>query len=353
MLAVAVLLPACASSPIKRDEEIIFFPSLASRRLDGDGWDVRIHGWIFEPERDSPLRKFMLAEFERHLELHPGEPERERFWHRAWPFLADNERGKVIPVRFGPFVSLTRPSAPNGHFYGITRLTDAQVDEIRASQTRDDDWLSFAAAPPPGDPRIFTGEVLLLGETGVSVVSDIDDTIKITHVGDTKELLRNTFLREFTPVPGMSTLYSRWAAAGAAFHYVSASPWQLSVPLREFMDERGFPRGSMHLKTFRAKVGHALSLSDSQVAFKTETIEAILRVYPRREFILVGDSGEQDPEAYGALARHHPTQIVRILIHNVTGETADGPRFCEAMKGVPPDHWRLFSDAEQVDARLP
>ena len=56
------------------------------------------------------------------------------------------------------------------------------------------------------------------------VISDIDDTVKITEVRDRHAMLRNTFLREFQPVPGMADFYQTLARSnGAAFHYTPHS----------------------------------------------------------------------------------------------------------------------------------
>ena len=93
----------------------------------------------------------------------------------------------------------------------------------------------------------------LIDERGVSVITDIDDTIKITAVTNRRELLMNTFLREFRAVSGMAELYRRWATGGAAFHYVSSSPWQLFSVLSEYTETEAFPAGSMHLRSFRLR----------------------------------------------------------------------------------------------------
>ena len=95
-----------------------------------------------------------------------------------------------------------------------------------------------------GDTRRFTGRVQLVEPQGRSVISDIDDTIKITGVGDPQAMLANTFLRPLRPVPGMATLYRQWADRGAVFHYVSASPWQLYAPLADFLAAEQFPAGT-------------------------------------------------------------------------------------------------------------
>eukprot|EP01047_Picozoa_sp_COSAG01_P063782 COSAG01_NODE_8328_length_2827_cov_4.134164_3_plen_199_part_00 len=67
-----------------------------------------------------------------------------------------------------------------------------------------------------------------------------------------RELIRNTFFREFVPVDGMAEIYRRWQHQFAAsFHFVSASPWQLQPELQDFARSQGFPPASYHLKSVR------------------------------------------------------------------------------------------------------
>jgi hypothetical protein len=68
-----------------------------------------------------------------------------------------------------------------------------------------------------------------------------------------RELIRNTFFREFVPVDGMAEVYRRWQHQFAAsFHFVSASPWQLQPELQDFARSQGFPPASYHLKSASA-----------------------------------------------------------------------------------------------------
>ncbi|NBW87480.1 MAG: DUF2183 domain-containing protein, partial [Planctomycetia bacterium] len=101
----------------------------------------------------------------------------------------------------------------------------------------------------------------------------------------------NTLLREFAAVPGMPETYRRWQEAGAAFHYVSASPWQLSESLCTFLGTAGLPAGSMHLKLFRLKDSTPLGRLPSRKRSKRRAIEQILGDFPGRRFLLVGGLG--------------------------------------------------------------
>jgi len=42
---------------IKKNEKVVFFPTAARRSEDGTGWDVPIHGWIYEPVTRDPARR--------------------------------------------------------------------------------------------------------------------------------------------------------------------------------------------------------------------------------------------------------------------------------------------------------
>jgi hypothetical protein len=63
-----------------------------------------------------------------------------------------------------------------------------------------------------------------------------------------------------------------------------------------------------------------------------------------RSLVLVGDSGEIDPEIYGSVARMYPKRIRRIFIRAVKGEKGTEDRFLKAFKDVPREKWMLFTD---------
>src|SRR5262249_24774087 len=139
-----------------------------------------------------------------------------------------------------------------------------------------------------GDERVFAGQISLVSSTGATVISDIDDTIKITNVRDRAATLRNTFLEPFPPVPGMVELYQNWARQGSVnFFYVSASPWQLFLPLRDFIRSNGFPAGAFYLKQVRWKDESLFNLFESPLKYKPQVIEPLMEKFRDRRFILV------------------------------------------------------------------
>jgi len=321
---------------LKSDEEILFYPSVAQRVKGSTNlWRTEIRGNVFEPEK----RRLMVAGFGEVMELKTDDmttAEAEVFGQRARLFLVDHERGKEIFVRLGTKEFSVGKSGADGRFGGEIIFTNA-VDP------------SFVAVLSSQDKREFRGRIFPLEAGGVSVISDIDDTIKITEVRDRKATLRNTFYREFQAVPGMAQFYRGITnEPNVSFHYISASPWQLYQPLATLVSSNGFPAGTFELKEFRWKDRSFFSLFSNPEKYKSGVIEPLLKRFPKRTFVLIGDSGERDPEIYGALARKFPDQILRILIRDVTSESAEAERYRRAFRDVPPEKWQSFREPSEI-----
>lgn len=344
MSLLMALLPLFASQ-LRSDETVVFYPAYARLDEDAAHWQFTVHGMICEPEGESWRRGLTAAGLRRLLGVERGTPEAATFDRRVRLFMVDHERGKEIAVRIGAREYPAGTSGPNGHFQAVIRLPAGEAGRLAGAEGR---WIEYEAITPKDDHRRFAGRVQLVGPKGLSIISDIDDTIKHTQVRDRREMLANTFLRPFSPVPGMAEVFREAAKAGAAVHYVSGSPWQLYEPLFEFCRREGFPEGSFHLKHFRLTDSSAANVLGSQEEYKAAHIRPILADFPGRRFIFVGDSGEQDPEVYGKLAREHPGQVAAIWVRNVTGEPAGAPRYQKAFEGIDKARWRVFDKAEEL-----
>jgi hypothetical protein len=333
---------------IRPDERVVFFPTCGSQEATSGRWQVSVHGWIFKPEMRSTRRVATLGLLRRLMRVRRGDPAEVLFQERAGHFLVDNERGKRLRVRFGGSEHALEKSATNGHFRGEV-MVEAEKAQ-RALEGRSDGWAGFEAVTVEGDARRFPGAAQLIEPNGWSVVSDIDDTVKESNVANRRQLIANTFLRPFEAVEGMPAVYRRWGAAGAKFHYVSASPWQLYEPLEQFFAEAGLPRGSFHLKTLQWRNRSLLAMGRRKQAAKLQAITGLLERFPKRRFVLVGDSGQLDPEVYGQIARRFPVQVAAIFIRNVSTGAGLSRRLGEAFTGVPRTSWRLYQEAAELEA---
>lgn len=330
-----------------------FYPTAAVQSTPRGEWQIDVRGRIYEPERN----RVTVAGLDvlRHLFGLEGltADEEKTFRERARLFLNESDEGRLIRVQIGKSLVRLDKSGEHGRLSGrFVAPPDAGDPPAAGMPPR---WIAVRAVMRDTDKRSFTGVIQLVEPEGVSVVSDIDDTIKISNVIDRRELARNTFARPFVAVAGMADLYAAWAKAapGIAFHYVSASPWQLYPPLEQFRQASGFPPGSFHLRELSLKRPNGFIAPDATRAHKFAEIEALIQRFPQRRFVLVGDSGEQDPEIYGEIARRYPKNVERILIRNVTSETQQSDRYRRAFEGVPAGGALVFNEPTSVTSALP
>lgn len=326
------------------DEELLFFPGYTFRDPKTGVPRAHIHAWVFEPEEGSAKRKVLLKFLGSQLGDELAENEKALLYARGAHLMADQEGGRLVAVNLdGAGVEIGRTDA-NGHAVKDVEIPSGAAKKPAGASRGKASWMEFQSHTKG---KSFRGKALVIPDEGVSVVSDIDDTIKISEVLDRRALLRNTFLLPFRAVPGMARLYASWLARGAVFHYVTGSPWQLYRPLGEFIASNGFPAGVFHMKKFGLR-SNLTALFDPADAVKIPAITALLERFPRHRFVLVGDSGERDPEIYGEIARRFPGRIIAIFIRNAGNERAGSPRLAAAFRGLGPLRCVLFDRAEEI-----
>jgi hypothetical protein len=334
---------------VSREEAVIFYPSYGYR-LDGN-WRLAIQGCVYHPRITWLRRKPMMGLIRRAMRVERGSA--DSFHRRMGQFLVNCSAGRMVGVRAGCDECQIGPSEVVGLIFGELTARADSLSLFRDPSTPHVAWTEFQAVLPGNDPREFRGRAQLLDPHGVSIISDVDDTIKHSNVPDRRDLFRNTFVRDFVAIPGMPELYQACAARGAAFHYVSASPWQLYEPLAEFWNLQGYPQGSFHLKRFRLReTANKMRKMSPQKAHKRAAIEPILAAYPQRQFLLVGDSGEQDPEVYAGLLRERPHQIAQVFIRSLRGRARDQARLDQTFADCPSDRWTMYEHPAEICAEM-
>lgn len=336
--------PACAAdvSSLAPGEALVLLPTAARKSSDGHQWLVPVHAWVYKPQ-NSRLRRGAIAELLKlryGLEVTPASA--PFFDTRINLLLADNQGGRKIVVDVAGTRAALPPTGANGH-------TQSHVPIPVTEATPEGAFVTIRALLPPTVPRAIEAKAHLVGPRGWSIISDIDDTVKITEVLDRRRMWEATFYKAFEAVDGMASAYSRLAHTATPVHYVSSTPWHLALPLLEFMNENGLPLSSITLKHFRLKDRTRLDILKPGRETKPPHIDTILKSYPERRFILIGDSGEDDPEVYAEALRRHPDQIAQIYIRNITGAKRDDPRFTRAFARLDAARWVLFSDPAEIE----
>ena len=170
-----------------------------------------------------------------------------------------------------------------------------------------------------------TGPIYWLDDTAeFGVISDIDDTILLTQATSLLSMMRTTLLE--SPASrlafhGVSTFYKGLHKHHNPFFYVSSSPWNLYTFLEDFMALNDIVNGPMYLRDFGIDKQKFIAGPHDQ--HKRNAIERILGTTGTLKFVLIGDSGQRDPEIYAQIARNHPTRILSIYIRDRSNKERD------------------------------
>ncbi|GAB3890468.1 App1 family protein [Spirosoma agri] len=183
---------------------------------------------------------------------------------------------------------------------------------------------------PNGEAVVKEGHLMispLYSQFGV--ISDIDDTVLVTGATNLLQTARLTFLgNAYTRLPfaGVAAFYRALQSGPITtlfnpIYFVSSSPWNLYDLLVDFFRIQGIPKGPILLRDFSFSA--KLLSSQSHHTHKLAMIRKVLDVNPQLPFVLIGDSGQQDPEIYTQVVRENPGRIRAIYIRDVTEEQRD------------------------------
>ncbi|MEX2582451.1 MAG: phosphatase domain-containing protein [Gemmatimonadota bacterium] len=185
--------------------------------------------------------------------------------------------------------------------------------------------------PVPADgPLAVQGfSIVPPAEARFGIISDIDDTVVETDVANLLRMMRLVLLTNAhtrLPFAGVAAFYRALhrGAAGAftnPIFYVSSSPWNFYDLLTEVFEVHDIPLGPLFLKDYG--LARDLLLSRGHVEHKLSAIDSIFDTHPRLPFVLVGDSGQKDPEVYCEAVRRHPGRVSAIYIRDVSRTERD------------------------------
>ncbi len=219
-----------------------------------------------------------------------------------------NEEHTVISNKEGYFVKTlaTEQSIPwNDMWHEVeVRLIDAPIPFPEGLST-----IAEVLVPP--------------ADAEYGVISDIDDTIVKTGATSLLAMSRNTFFHNAhtrLPFAGVAEFYKalllgRNGKRNNPFFYVSSSPWNVYDLLTDFMDVNDIPPGPLLLRDFGLDADKAGS--SDHMGHKSKEIEQILNAYPHLPFILIGDSGQDDPAIYREMVKKYPGRILAVYIRDV------------------------------------
>ncbi|KAF5673026.1 actin patch 1 [Fusarium heterosporum] len=191
-----------------------------------------------------------------------------------------------------------------------------------------------------GEDNNGNATAYLVPPKGITIVSDIDDILRVTKIYEPKEGLLNSFARPFTPWMNMPKIYANWSTSvnDLHFHYLTTTPEQATRSYMEFI-YKTYPLGSFDTRP--------LNFSDvsATLSIRRFLLDKVFQTFPERKFILVADTSNSDVmKAYPALYKDYPGQVQCILLRN-TSATDSGDRFpynTKGFKDIPQKNYMFF-----------
>jgi phosphatidate phosphatase APP1 len=204
-----------------------------------------------------------------------------------------------------------------------------------------------------GDGKIFVPHITQYG-----IISDIDDTVLVSHSASTGKKL--TTLLTIDPLKRKTFsdvvhFYQLLSLSGTApdvpnpFFYVSNSEWNLYDYLADFFTQNKLPEGIFLLSDFK-RFAEMLRIGNTRHRSKGDRMRRILDVFPNQRFILVGDNSQKDPVIYSEIANEHPFRIEAIFIRVVNaGKRSITISLLESIRNKK-IHVHLFEDTSEAIA---
>jgi len=245
----------------------------------------------------------------------------------AWKrFETDEIRNTELRVKIGNDIFYYTKTDNNGYF-----SIDESVEDL-SNYVNEAGWLKLEFSYKEKQLKRtiqsenrFPAEMLIPSSSAsFAVASDIDDTI--LHTGLTSTLkwrvLLNTLLTSAgkrLPLDGAPEFYhllhrGKTGQEANPIFYVSHSPWNLYRYLKLFLKKNNFPKGPIILRNFPSPFSKKDKNEKPQ---KQKEIINLLKTYPKLKFILIGDSGEHDPDIYMEIAKAYPNRILAIYLRSV------------------------------------
>ncbi len=275
----------------------------------GTPWRIFLKGRVMEQKRILPVST------------------RDRFWINLFNAFQRYESDEVpfaqLRLLYGgeeKFVTADE----EGYFASWLFLPGMTEDDFASLRVRLE--LSEPVRLDQSQPTVETIPVIIPETCRLGIISDIDDTVIRTDVFKPLKMLVNVFFKSSRlrqSFPGTSIFYQAMSSGVDGkkrnpIFYASTSPWNLHDLLVNYLAYQGFPPNPiLYLRDWGINENELLPMDN--FGHKNQFIQMVLEFFPDIRFILIGDSGQQDPEIYAGVSDDYAGRILAIYLREVTG----------------------------------
>ncbi|KAK4943780.1 hypothetical protein LTR10_016683 [Elasticomyces elasticus] len=308
-----------------------------------NGWSLRIHGNVFKQPNVSNATIDKLADGfligTSMANLTASEQDQTRNVTREIYVVQQGNQSVTMDIFPGPEAGSSGQPGGGG---GVTPSGGEQTITLPDLTTPEGDFdifvpisnTSLALTAGTGDiaPQRLnvyaqgtdTGNATsyLVSDQGFTIISDIDDILRVTKIYEPAQGILNTFARPFTPWLNMPDIYANWSTSipNMHFHYLTTTPEEITRNYMNFIYAT-YPGGSFDTRP--------LNFSDvsATLSIRKFLLDKIFQTFPNRKFILVADTSNSDVmRDYPEMATDFPGQVQCIFLRN-TSSTDSGDKF--------------------------
>jgi Uncharacterized conserved protein (DUF2183) len=272
------------------------------------GWNLRVHGNIFKQpniseEKINDLANVFLIDTSVE-QLQPSEAEQARNLTRSIYVVQQGEVNVTVDIEPAPSAGSSGEQGGGG---AVTPAGGSQRVTLPDPTTHQGDFDVFVplsdqgladgnTTSPPQRINVYVNGTeagnatsYLVATDGLTIISDIDDILRVTKIYKPKEGLLNSFARPFTQWMNMPDIYANWSRSlpDTHFHYLTTTPEQVTRIYMDFI-YKTYPGGSFDTRP--------LNFSDisATLSIRRFLLDKIFLTYPQRKFVLVADTSNSD-----------------------------------------------------------
>ncbi len=306
------------------------------------GWNVRFHGNVYkQPVVDNSTLDDLANVFLPNVDiknLPPSEQDQARNL-TASIFVLQQGDVNVSTIHLEPAPN-QGSSGESGGGGAVTATGGTQDVQLPYKTTAEGDFDVFVPIDSNGlmngnetqsiqrlnthveGATIGNSTAYLVPNEGITIISDIDDILRVTKIYEPEKGLLNSFARAFRPWMNMPDIYANLSMSlpDLHFHYLTTTPEQITRNYMQFIYST-YPGGSFDTRPLN------FTNAKETLHVRKYLLDKVFQTFPNRKFILVADTSNSDVMIdYPQLATDYPGQVQCIWLRN-TSSTDPGDRF--------------------------
>ena len=330
------------------------------------GWNVRFHGNVYkQPNTSNETLNTLANVFLPNVDiknLPPSQADQARNL-TAEIFVIQQGNVNVSTIHLEPAPSQGSSGEPGGGG-AVTASGGTQDIQLPYNTTDEGDFDTFVHIQSNGlmngnetsqiqrlntyvsGATLGNSTAYLVPRSGLTVISDIDDILRVTKIYEPEKGLLNSFARPFRPWMNMPDIYANWSSSipNMHFHYLTTTPEQITRNYMQFIYST-YPGGSFDTRPLNfTNIAETLKV-------RKYLLDKIFQTFPHRKFVLVADTSNSDVMTdYPAMAKQYPGQVQCIFLRNTTA-TDPGDKFpydTSGFKGLPQSMYMFFRTPDDL-----